>query len=284
MDRRSLLGGSGVLLAAQMLPKEAGARARTSAITPDDGKYMQMAIDQAKEGDYPFGAVIVRDGRVLAFGRNSTTRNSDPTAHAEMMAIRAFLNGHEPEALKETTLYSSGEPCVMCMGAIIWCGVKRLVFAASIAQLASRIGQIDITAKQIANATAFSDIEIAGGFMSAPALELFPKTSPDLTSLRGAELLCARRVYRPATTRSSKNAQCSFVAHRRADQRHHPHEHLQRDLATDRGLQRPGVHFRCGGLRTRASEGIMGRDILLWLLGVPISAIILLHLFGVLHW
>ena len=136
MDRRSLLSGGGVVLAAQLLPREAGARARTSAITPDDGKFMQMAIDQAKEGDYPFGAVIVRDGRVLAFGRNSTARNSDPTAHAEMMAIRAFLNGHEPDALKETTLYSSGEPCVMCMGAIIWCGIKRLVFAASIAQLA----------------------------------------------------------------------------------------------------------------------------------------------------
>ena len=64
-----------------------------------------------------------------------------------MMAIRAFLNGHEPDDLKDATLYSSGEPCVMCMGAIIWCGIKRLVFAASIAQLSTRIGQIDITAQ-----------------------------------------------------------------------------------------------------------------------------------------
>ena len=131
---------------------------------------MQMAIDQAKEADYPFGAVIVRDGRVLAFGRNSTKRNSDPTAHAEMMAIRAFLNGHEPDDLKETTLYTSGEPCVMCMGAIIWCGIKRLVFAASIAQLSTRIGQIDITAKQIANAAPFSQIEITGGVLSREAI------------------------------------------------------------------------------------------------------------------
>jgi tRNA(Arg) A34 adenosine deaminase TadA len=178
MDRRSLLGGGGVLLAAQLLPRQAGARARTSAVTPDDGKFMQIAIDQAKEGDYPFGAVIVRGGRVLALGRNSSKRNADPTAHAEMMAIRAFLNGHEPDDLKETTLYSSGEPCVMCMGAIIWCGIKRLVFAASIAQLSTRIGQIDITAKQIANAAAFSNIEIAGGLMSAAAIDLFPKDKP----------------------------------------------------------------------------------------------------------
>jgi tRNA(adenine34) deaminase len=178
MDRRSLLSGGGVLLTAQLLPQAAGARARTSPVTAEDAQFMQMAIEQAKDADYPFGAVIVRGGRVLAFGRNSTKRNSDPTAHAEMMAIRAFLNGHEPDALKETTLYSSGEPCVMCMGAIIWCGIKRLVFAASIAQLSSRIGQIDITAKQIANATAFSNIEIAGGFMSADAIRLFPSEKP----------------------------------------------------------------------------------------------------------
>jgi tRNA(adenine34) deaminase len=178
MDRRSLLSGGGVLLTAQLLPRAAGARARTSPVTADDAKFMQMAVDQAKDADYPFGAVIVRDGRVLAFGRNSTQRNSDPTAHAEMMAIRAFLNGHEPDALKETTLYTSGEPCVMCMGAIIWCGIKRLVFAASIAQLSTRIGQIDITAKQIANAASFSQIEITGGVLSSEAIALFPTEKP----------------------------------------------------------------------------------------------------------
>ncbi len=178
MDRRSLLSGGGVLLTAQLLPRAAGARARTSPVTADDAKFMQMAIDQAKDADYPFGAVIVRDGRVLAFGRNSTKRNSDPTAHAEMMAIRAFLNGHEPDDLKEATLYTSGEPCVMCMGAIIWCGIKRLVFAASIAQLSTRIGQIDITAKQIANAASFSQIEITGGVLSSEAIALFPIEKP----------------------------------------------------------------------------------------------------------
>jgi tRNA(adenine34) deaminase len=174
MDRRSLLSGGGVLLTAQLLPKTAAARARTSLVTADDTKFMQMAIEQAKDADYPFGAVIVRGERVLAFGRNSTKRNSDPTAHAEMMAIRAFLNGHEPNDLKDATLYTSGEPCVMCMGAIIWCGIKRLVFAASIAQLSTRIGQIDITAKQIANAAPFSQVEITGGVLSREAIALFP--------------------------------------------------------------------------------------------------------------
>ncbi len=173
MDRRTLLSGGGALIAVNMLTGRADARSKPVAVLPDDSKFMQLAIDQAKEGDYPFGAVIVRDDRVQAFGRNSSKRNSDPTAHAEMVAIRAFLNGHEPEDFKDATLYSSGEPCPMCMGAIIWCGIRRLVFAASIAQLSTRIGQIDITAQQIAAAAPFSKIEISGGLLSGDAMRLF---------------------------------------------------------------------------------------------------------------
>lgn len=175
MDRRSLLGGGGALLTAQLLPGTAHGRATSTPATADDAKFMQLAIEQAKEADVPFGAAIVVEGRVLALGRNSTKRNADPTAHAEMMAIRAFLQGHEPEALHAATLYASGEPCVMCMGAIVWCGIKRLVYAASIAELSARIGQIDITARQIAAATPFEDIEITGGVLSADSIGLFLK-------------------------------------------------------------------------------------------------------------
>jgi tRNA(adenine34) deaminase len=178
MDRRALLNGGGALLAAQMLAPGTEARARSSPVTAEDTRFMQYAIEQARQGDYPFGAVIVREGRVMALGRNSSRRNSDPTAHAEMMAIRAFLAGHEPDALKDATLYTSGEPCVMCMGAIIWCGIKRVVFAASIAQLAARIGQIDITARQIANAAPFADIELTGGLLARETLTLFSAEKP----------------------------------------------------------------------------------------------------------
>lgn len=174
MDRRTLLGGSGMLVAAQALSLEAGARATHAPVLSDDRRFMQLAIDQAKEGDYPFGAVIVRDGRVLAQGHNSSRRNADPTAHGEMVAIRTFLESYGPEDLKGTTLYTSGEPCVMCMGAIIWCGIKRVVYAASITELATRIGQIDITCGQIADATPFADIEITGGVLSPEAMHLFP--------------------------------------------------------------------------------------------------------------
>ncbi len=175
MDRRTLLTGGGTLLAVSALTRDAGARFKQGAVTPEDSHFMQLAIDQAKEADFPFGAVIVRDGRVLTLGRNSSKRNGDPTAHAEMVAIRAFLTGHEPEEFKKSTIYSSGEPCPMCMGAIIWCGIRRLVYAASIAQLATQIGQINITSQQIAEATPFTDIEIAGGLLSGNAMRVFAK-------------------------------------------------------------------------------------------------------------
>jgi len=174
MDRRTLLTG-GTLLVAAALSRDAHARSKAAVLTHEDSHFMQIAIDQAKKADYPFGAVIVRDGQVKALGQNTSKRNADPTAHAEMVAIRAFLSGHEPDEFKTATLYASGEPCPMCMGAIIWCGIRRVVYAASIAELASKIGQIDITCRQMADATPFADIDIAGGLLSADATQRFDK-------------------------------------------------------------------------------------------------------------
>lgn len=190
MDRRTLLAGGGTLLVAATLARDAHARFKAAELTQEDSHFMQLAIDQAKEADYPFGAVIVEGRRVLALGRNSSKRNADPTAHAEMVAIRAFLSGHEPQDFKRTTLYSSGEPCPMCMGAIIWCGIRRLVYAASIAELAAKIGQINITSQQMADATPFADMEIAGGLLSGNAMQLFdvsraPKRAREQSGRKG---------------------------------------------------------------------------------------------------
>ncbi len=176
MDRRTLLTGGGTLLIATALTQDAQARSRRVPVTPEDSHFMQLAIDQAKDGDLPFGAIIVRDGNVLALGQNSTKRNSDPTAHATMMAIRAFLSGQEPDAFRASTIYASCEPCPMCMGAIIWCGFQRLVYGASIDELLGKTDQIDVTVGQIANAAPFADIGISGGLLAGNALRLF---SPD---------------------------------------------------------------------------------------------------------
>jgi tRNA(Arg) A34 adenosine deaminase TadA len=136
---------------------------------------MRMALEEARQADFPFGAVIVRDGAVIARGRNLGRTNGDPTAHGEMVAIRRCLAEHSAAALRGSTLYTSGEPCAMCMGAIIWCHVGRLVYAASVAQLAARIDQINISSAEVAAKAPFAPITITGGVLADEAMALFAK-------------------------------------------------------------------------------------------------------------
>lgn len=166
------LGAAGIFAS---LPRGAFAASRQMAPLPEDEDFMRLALAEAARGDYPFGAVIVRAGEVLARGRNLGKTNNDPTAHGEMMAIRGFVAKRPAAELAGTTLYTSGEPCAMCMGAILWCGIGRLVFAASIAELAKKIGQIMLTSQAVADAAPFADIAITGGVLSGEALALFGK-------------------------------------------------------------------------------------------------------------
>jgi tRNA(adenine34) deaminase len=161
------------LAATAILPT--AALAQDSAASDADVRFMRMAIDEARAGDFPFGAVIVRDGAVIARGRNLGRTERDPTAHGEMVAIRRCLAEHGPAALRGSTLYTSGEPCAMCMGAIIWCHLGRLVFAASIAQLATKIDQIMITSADLAARASFAPISITGGVLADEAMALFTK-------------------------------------------------------------------------------------------------------------
>jgi tRNA(Arg) A34 adenosine deaminase TadA len=119
--------------------------------------------------------VIVRDGAVIARGRNLGRTNGDPTAHGEMVAIRRCLADHGSAALRGSTLYTSGESCAMCMGAILWCHIGRLVFGASIAQLATRINQIMLTDAEIAAKASFAPISITGGVLADEAMALFAR-------------------------------------------------------------------------------------------------------------
>jgi tRNA(adenine34) deaminase len=179
VSRRTLIAGAlgGLALpiasAALLAPSPAHARAIAQTVEPDDERFMRLAIAEAARGDYPFGSVIVRGGKVLAKGRNLGKQQKDPTAHGEMVAIRRFLARHGPDQLKGTTLYTSGESCAMCMGAILWCGISRLVYGASIAELATKIGQIMVTDTEIADKTPFADIAITGGVLAAESLALF---------------------------------------------------------------------------------------------------------------
>ena len=97
--------------------------------------FLQVAIDisieNVKNGTGgPFGAVIVRNGEIIARGYNSVTRLHDPTAHAEIQAIREATQKLNTEDLSDCIIYSSCEPCPMCLGAIYWSRLKELHFAA----------------------------------------------------------------------------------------------------------------------------------------------------------
>ena len=100
--------------------------------TSDDERFMQTAIDlsveNVKNGGGPFGAVIVRDGEVIATGTNRVTANNDPTAHAEVSAIRAACTKVGNFKLEGCTCYSSCEPCPMCLSALYWAGVERIFY------------------------------------------------------------------------------------------------------------------------------------------------------------
>lgn len=96
-------------------------------------QWMQQAIDLANEsvarGGGPFGAIIVRDGEVVARGTNSVTLLNDPTAHAEVQAIRAACQKLNTFHLTGCVVYTSCEPCPMCLSALYWAGVERIYFA-----------------------------------------------------------------------------------------------------------------------------------------------------------
>jgi tRNA(adenine34) deaminase len=169
-SRRSVVAALVSVAAASASP----AAAATGAAA-DDERFMRMALEEARRGDYPFGAVIVREGQVVARGRNLGKTDGDPTAHGEMVAIRHCLAAHGRDALKGSTLYTSGEPCAMCMGAIVWCHLGRVVFAASAQQLATKIDQIMIPCAEVAAKAPFVPIGITGGILADEAMRLFAK-------------------------------------------------------------------------------------------------------------
>ncbi len=98
-----------------------------------DKDFLKIAVELAgkgiKAGGGPFGAVITKNGKILAEAYNRVVLASDPTAHAEVNAIRVAASELKTHDLSDCTLYSSCEPCPMCLGAIYWAGIKKVVYA-----------------------------------------------------------------------------------------------------------------------------------------------------------
>lgn len=90
---------------------------------------IRLALENVNNGGGPFGAVIVKDGKILATGVNRVTANNDPTAHAEVCAIRSACQALDTFVLEGCDIYSTCEPCPMCLGAIYWAHIDRLYYA-----------------------------------------------------------------------------------------------------------------------------------------------------------
>lgn len=99
----------------------------------DDRRFLTMAIEAARknihDGGGPFGAVIVMNGKVISSAGNRVVAGHDPTAHAEVQAIRAAAAALGTHDLGNCVIYTSCEPCPMCLGAVYWAGIKRVVYA-----------------------------------------------------------------------------------------------------------------------------------------------------------
>jgi tRNA(adenine34) deaminase len=93
-------------------------------------KALQEAAKAATAGEVPIGAVVVRDGRIVARGHNKPIESSDPTAHAEIVALRKAAGKAGNYRLPDCDLYVTVEPCAMCLGALVQARIRRLVFGA----------------------------------------------------------------------------------------------------------------------------------------------------------
>jgi tRNA(adenine34) deaminase len=131
--------------------------------------FMAMALDEARaagaRGEVPVGCVIVRDGAVIARAGNRTLADRDPTAHAEIIAIRAAAASLGSERLDGCDLYVTLEPCTMCAGAVAFARVRRLYYGAADA----KGGAVDNGVKFFASPACHHRPEVYGGMAEAEA-------------------------------------------------------------------------------------------------------------------
>ena len=131
-----------------------------------DQQYMRMAIEQAQlaaqSGEVPVGAVLVKDGQVISKAFNKPIANHDPSAHAEMLALRQATLAEENYRIPGSTLYVTLEPCAMCSGVMLHARIGRVVYGAPDPKTGAAGSVLDIfSSKQINHQTS-----VEGGIMS----------------------------------------------------------------------------------------------------------------------
>jgi guanine deaminase len=142
-----------------------------------DADYLRRAIAVAREGiaagQSPFGSVVARGAEIVAASHNTVWRDTDPTAHAEVNSIRAAARALGTIDLSGCTLYSTCEPCPMCLSAIHWSKIRRVVYGAAIADAAAAgFSELRMPAEELARRGG-SRMVVEGGLLAAECRALF---------------------------------------------------------------------------------------------------------------
>lgn len=136
-----------------------------------DIRIMKAAIEIAEENGSPFGAALAMGDEIFLTAANQTKTLHDPTAHAELLAIRRLSDRLKKTDLSGFTLYTTCEPCPMCISASIWAGIDLVVYGCSIPQISKYMPQINLPSSDVA-AKSFRKIDIEKGFMAEECLSL----------------------------------------------------------------------------------------------------------------
>jgi tRNA(adenine34) deaminase len=161
---------------------------------PDDAHWMRLALEQAalaeEAGEVPVGAVVTHKGRLIASGHNRCIADSDPTAHAEVVALRAAARALGNYRLNDCILYVTLEPCAMCAGAIQHARIQRLVFGASDAKTGACGSVVDLFAEPKLN----HHTQVVSGVLASESARLL------------ADFFAARRLQKSRTQKANHNA------------------------------------------------------------------------------
>ncbi|HKH74778.1 MAG TPA: nucleoside deaminase [Vicinamibacterales bacterium] len=126
-------------------------------------RFARQAVDLARQaraaGNHPFGALLVLDGNVVASAQNTVHTDRDPTAHAETNLVARAIRELSPEQIRRSVLYTSCEPCAMCVGKMYWAGIRSIAYALPAQELA----------------------KLAGGSFLIPCGELFARAAEPVT-------------------------------------------------------------------------------------------------------
>ncbi|PWN05729.1 nucleoside deaminase [Rhodohalobacter mucosus] len=138
--------------------------------------HMHAAIEAASAGKTPFGAAIAMGDELFVTAANNTTSLHDPTAHAEVMAIRKMGSQIQKTDLSGFTLYTTCEPCPMCASAVVWSGIGTVYYGCTIPQISTRMDQITLRSDEL-NRYSFRNVDWIGGVLVQDCLKLLNRYS-----------------------------------------------------------------------------------------------------------